>query len=99
MPAGFVLHDHVVLAETVMFPARTLTRARLALSDTQAADLTGPAGGHAVEVALSEASTAILAGTRSRPGGTALHVLAFLVSPTRPGRLLRAIGDRSVPVG
>lgn len=99
VPAGLVLHDDVVLAETVMFPARVLKRAGLALVDTQAADLTGPAGGHAVEVSLSESTTVVLAGSRGTPGGRALHVLAFLVAPTRPGRLLSAIGGRSIPVG
>ena len=100
MPAGFVLHDHVVLAETVMFPARTLTRARLALADTQAADLTGPAGGHAVEVTVSEAATVILAGTRAT---SRRHRAPRARVPGRarrgPGRLLAAVGDRSVPVG
>jgi hypothetical protein len=99
VPAGFVLHDHVVLAETVMFPASILRRARLALADTQAADFTGPAGGHAVEVTVSESTTVVLAGTRAKPNGTALHVLAFLVAPTRPGRLLHAAGERSLSVG
>jgi hypothetical protein len=88
-----------VLAETVMFPSAILTRARLALADTQAADLTGPAGGHAVEVTLSESTTVVLAGTRAEPAGTALHVLAFLVAPSRPGRLLQAAGERSIRVG
>lgn len=99
VPAGVVVHDHVVLAETAMFRAGEITRARLALADTQAADLTGPAGGHAVEVAVRDAVTVVLAGTRDRPNGTALHVYAFLCAPTRPGKLLHALGDRHLPVG
>lgn len=99
VPAGVVVHDHVVLAETVMFRAGDVTRARLALADTQAADLTGPAGGHAVEVAVRDAVTVVLAGTRERPNGTALHVYAFLCAPTRPGRLLHALADHHLPVG
>ncbi len=99
VPAGFVLHDHVVLAETVMFRTAVITRVRLALADTQAADFTGPAGGHAVEVTLSETNTVVLAGTRDKPNGVALHVLAFLVAPTRPGKLLAAAGQRRLHVG
>lgn len=99
VPAGFVLHDHVVLAETVMFRTSQITRARLALADTQAADLTGPAGGHAVEVTVDEANTVVLAGTRAKPNGTALHVFAFLCAPTRPGKVLRAAGERRIAVG
>jgi hypothetical protein len=99
VPAGFVLHDHVVLAETVMFRAQQITRARLALADTQAADLTGPAGGHAVEVTIGDTDTVVLAGTRDQPNGKALHVRAILCAPTRPGRLLQAAGSRRIPVG
>jgi hypothetical protein len=99
VPAGVVVHDHVALAETVMFRAAVVSRVRLALADTQAADLTGPAGGHAIEVTVSESTTVVLAGTRSAPGGTALHALAVLVAPTRPGNVLRAAGEQSLPVG
>ncbi len=99
VPAGLVLHDHVVLAETAMFRAQEVVRARLALADTEAADLTGPAGGHAVEVTVSPTATVVLAGTRSQPGGRAIHLTAFLCAPTRPGRLLRAAGERRLPVG
>lgn len=99
VPAGFVLHDHVVLAETVMFRTQEITRARLAPADTGAADLTGPTGGHALEVTLGEAATVVLAGSRRAPGGRALHVFAFLCAPTRPGRVLRAAGERRLPVG
>ncbi|MFN8022006.1 MAG: hypothetical protein U0Q03_10805 [Acidimicrobiales bacterium] len=99
VPAGFVLHDHVVLAETVMLRSAQVSRAHLALAGTEALDLTGPAGGHAVEVGLGEAATVVLAGTRAKPGGTAVHVLSFLCAPSRPGKLLRAAGDRKLPVG
>ncbi len=99
VPAGLVLHDHVVLAETVMFRSQDVVRARLALADTGAADLTGPAGGHAVEVTVSPTATVVLAGTRAQPGGRAIHLTAFLCAPTRPGRLLQAAGDRRLPVG
>ena len=71
----------------------------LALADTQAADLTGPAAGHAVEIALRDPSTVVLAHTRAKPNGTALHVRSVLVAPTRPGRLLRAAADGRLPVG
>jgi hypothetical protein len=99
VPAGLVLHDHVVLAETVMLRSAQISRARLALAGTEAADLTGPAGGHVVEVSLSEAATVVLAGTRQQPGGRALHVWSFLCAPSRPGKLLHAAGERHLPVG
>lgn len=98
VPAGVVVHDHLVLGETAMFPQRTVTRIGLALADTEAADLTGPASGHAVEIALGDMPTVVLAPTPSRPAGTALHVRSVLVAPTRPGRALTAAARR-LPVG
>ena len=50
VPIGLVVHDHLVLAETVMLRRQEIATARLAPSDTQAADLTGPAAGHAIEI-------------------------------------------------
>jgi hypothetical protein len=99
VPAGLVLHDHVVLSETAMFPVAEVALVGLALAGTEAADLTGPAGGNAVEIALTSAPTVILGGTRSKPGGTAIHVRSVLVAPTRPGRALRECAARQLPVG
>ena len=98
VPAGIVLHDQLVLAETSMFPKATLVHTRLALADTQAADLTGPAAGMAVEIAVADVPTVVLAPTRTAPRGTALHVRSVLVAPSRPGRLLAAVARRGFPV-
>lgn len=99
VPAGIVVHDHTVLGETAMFQTAQLANIALALADTEAADLTGPAGGMVVEIQLRDAPTVVLAGTRSKPGGTALHVRSVLVAPTRPGRLLVAAAAQGWPVG
>ena len=96
VPAGLVVHDPFVLAETVMFRRAEVDGVELAEVDTDAADLTGAALGTAVEVRLTTAGTVVLAPTRSRPGGTALHVRSFLVSPTRPGRALAEARRRGV---
>jgi hypothetical protein len=99
VPAGMVVHDQLVLAETFMMQQSAIESIGLALADTQAADLTGPAAGHAVEVTLRTMTTVVLAPTRAKPNGTALHVRAFLVTPTRPGRFLRAGVASGLPVG
>jgi hypothetical protein len=99
VPAGVVVHDHVVLAETAMFLTSAVRSASLALAGTEAADLTGPAAGHAVEVALVDADTIVLAPTRATPNGTALHVRSVLVAPSRPGRALVEAAARGVSVG
>ena len=98
VPAGVVLHDPVVLADTL--PLRTAQLAQLALAraDTEAADLTGPASGYAVEVTTTESVTAVFAFTPSEPNGRAIHLTAFLVGPSRPGALLTAARRRGLPV-
>lgn len=99
VPAGVVVHDPVVLADTVMVPTAQVVGLELARVDTGAADLTGPASGHAVEVTTSESVKTVFAPTPQRPGGTAIHMTAFLVAPTRPGALLEAARARRLPVG
>jgi hypothetical protein len=99
VPAGLALHDPVVLGETLMLRRSEVERIRLAPADTDAADLTGPATGNAIEVGTATSVTALLAPTRRQPRGRALHLTAFLASPTRPGRTLRAAAKRQLPVG
>jgi hypothetical protein len=98
VPAGIVVVDPVVLADTLMVRAGQVAALQLAPADTQAADLTGPASGYAVEVTTSETVTTVYAYTPKEPDGRAIHMTAFLVSPTRPGATLRAAADRGLPV-
>ncbi len=99
VPIGIVIHDHLVLAETLMLRRQEIATVRLAPSDTQAADLTGPASGHAVEIVAVEPVTVIFAATPKEPRGKVIHLTACLISPTRPGRALAAIGARRLPIG
>lgn len=96
VPAGLVVHDHVVLAETVMVARANLEAAGLALVGTGAANLTGNAPGPVVEVRVRDLETVVLAAP-PRGQTKALHVQSFLVSPTRPGRALRALHGSGIP--
>ena len=98
VPAGIVLRDPVVLADT--FPLRTgqIAHIGLAPADTEAADLTGPASGYAIEVATIEPVTAVFAFTPAEPNGRAIHLTSFLTAPSRPGAVLRAAKRRGLPV-
>jgi hypothetical protein len=98
VPAGVVVHDPVVLADT--FPLRTAQVASIGLAraETEAADLTGPASGYAVEVATTESVTAVFAFTPAEPNGRAIHLRSFLIAPSRPGRALRSARARGLPV-
>ena len=93
VPAGFVVHDHLVLADTALFRAADVRGMRLAPAGTEAADATGNALGPAVEVHVHD-QTLVLAGTLRKPGGTGLHVQSVLLSPTRPGRVLAHAATR-----
>jgi hypothetical protein len=98
VPAGVVVHDPVVLADT--FPLRTAQVASIGLApaDTRAADLTGPASGYAVEISTTESVTAVFAFTPAEPNGKAIHLRSFLIAPSRPGRALRSARARGLPV-
>jgi hypothetical protein len=99
VPIGLVIHDQLVLAETVMLRRQEIARVRLAPADTEAADLTGPATGHALEISTNESTTAILAATPKQPRGTVIHLRSCLVAPSRPGQALGAAARRRLPVG
>lgn len=94
VPAGLVVHDPHLLAETFMLPASAVAGVSLAEADTEAADVTGNALGYAVEISLRDFDKIVLAADRDHPGGRALHVKSILVSPTRPGRAIAAWSAR-----
>ena len=98
VPAGVVVHDPIVLADTLALRTAQVASIGLAPADTEAADLTGPASGYAVEVATTESVTAVFAFTPTEPNGRAIHMRAFLVAPSRPGRALRSARARSLPM-
>jgi hypothetical protein len=99
VPTGIVVHDQLVLGETLMVRRTDVAALRLAPAGTDALDLTGPAPGHAIEVVTRSPATAILAATPKAPRGHVMHFTACLVSPTRPGQLLAAARERRLPVG
>jgi hypothetical protein len=99
LSTGLVVHDPLLLAETVMVPRRGVRSMRLALAGTQALDLTGPSAGHAVEVRVDPPVTITLRSPGRRATTRAVHATAFLVAPTRPGDALRASADHRLPIG
>ena len=81
VPAGLVVHDHLVLAETAMFRWIEVRSVERALSDTSALDLTGGALGAALEVRLDGEQTVVRAIGRARTP-TTVATPAFLCRPT-----------------
>ena len=98
VPAGVVIHDPVVLADTLPLRRAQVASIGLAPADTEAADLTGPASGYAIEVATTESVTAVFAFTPAEPNGKAIHLRSFLIAPSRPGHALRSARARGLPV-
>lgn len=100
VPAGLVVHDPVVLAETLMMQRRQIVE--IGLVDPRhasgALDLTGPTPGLAVAITLGETATIVLAPRPATPRGRAIHLTALLVSPSRPGAALREAAHRRLPV-
>jgi hypothetical protein len=87
VPAGIVLHDHVVLGEALLFPKGMVRSLGPATRDSTATDVTGRALGLVLEVQLTEASK-----VRS------VETDRLLFSPARPGALLREARERGLPV-
>jgi hypothetical protein len=88
VPAGLVLHDHVVLAETAMFQRTAIQSVTVTTRDSEVADLSGRSRGPGLRVELLDFDTVVLAATPNQPGGSALHVKSIWVRPSRPGRLI-----------
>lgn len=98
VPAGLVVHDPVVLADTLMVRTGQLLGMGLARVDTEAADLTGPASGYAVQIDTNETVSTVFAFTPKDPNGKAIHMTGFLIAPTRPGEALRLAAARKLPI-
>jgi hypothetical protein len=93
VPAGVVVHDHLVLAETMMsMRSKILTISKVAESG-ETADFTGGVAGPRIAVHLKEADKVALSNITAKTLGTvnALHVKAFSFAPRRLDAALAAI--------
>lgn len=97
VPAGLVVHDHVVLAETAMVSKRAVSAVDLWLpgNEPEPLDVTGGPRRPGIVVSLHDTETMILAPTKEHPGGHAMHVRSFLVRPTRLEPALAELAARS----
>lgn len=98
VPAGLVIHDHLVLAETAMFARRSIVAVEPWPSDDasqdEPMDLSGGVKGSGVIIRLTDSETVILAPTKDHPGGRAFHVRSMRVCPTRIGRTMRLLNNK-----
>ena len=93
VPVGIVVHDHLVLHETIMAPSEKILSAARTSDVGEAADLTGGVFGERITIALTEADKVILSKITAKALGTteALHVKMFCIAPRRLTAALSAI--------
>ena len=95
VPAGFVLHDHLALADPTLLPRDALTSVGPASADTDAHDLTQAARGIALEVRCREPHDLR---PSSRDGSAEVVVTeAILCAPARPDAVLAEAKRRRLP--
>jgi hypothetical protein len=93
VPAGWVVHDDVVLQENLLLKKHLITSIDRALAGTEALDLTGLTRGVPLEVQLRDMIDVRLTPLAARLNKTddALHAKALLVAPSRPLDVLRSV--------
>jgi len=85
VPAGIVIHDHMVLAETMMLRRHNITFVNLAHRPGEEADLTGGVLGSRLVIGARNTDKVILTPIAARmlKTGEALHVQSFAIAPRR----------------
>lgn len=99
VPAGLVVHDHLVLGETMMVRRNHLGPVTLEESTGDEADLTGAVPGRRVRIVMTQPDKVILAPITMRTLGTteALHVVSFAVAPLRAAAAVSAVAAALSP--
>jgi hypothetical protein len=93
VPAGLVVHDHLLLAETFMAKASSVTGVSIAAQPGEALDLTAVARGSVIIVQLRDTDDVILSPYLAKLLGIAdvVHTRAYAVAPTLAAQALAAL--------
>ena len=93
VPAGIVVHDHLVLAETMMTPKSKILSSTIVDSPNDSADLTGGVLGSRLSIEMKEADKVVLSAITARTLKTteALHVKTFSIAPRRAREAFEAV--------
>ena len=85
VPAGWVVHDDLLLAENLLVRSHNLVAINFALANSDALDLSGMTRGVPIQISLREMTDVRLSqlGARLLKTMDVLHVQAFLVATTR----------------
>jgi hypothetical protein len=98
VPAGLALVDPLTLTDSVSMPRARLAAIGPASADTQAEDLTGGALGLALHVRFDEPTVVVPLAAPGQREAASIEVRDILVTPTRPGAVLREAADRRLPI-
>jgi hypothetical protein len=92
VPAGFVVHDEIVLSINLMIKKQELVDIQLARDDTQAADLSALTWGVPLELSFSKTLDVSLTaiGARHLKAVSTIQATSIIIAPSRPGAVLRA---------
>ena len=93
VPVGIVIHDHLVLHETIMAQSGKIMSVARTSDVGEAADLTGGTFGDRLTITLTEPDKVVMSAITAKTLGTteALHVKMFCVAPRRLIAALSAI--------
>ena len=93
VPVGVVVHDHLVLHETIMAPSAKIISIVRTAEVGEAADLTGGTIGDRITITLTEADKVVMSAITAKTLGTteALHMKMFCIAPRRVTAALSAI--------
>ena len=85
VPAGWVVHDAVLLADNILVRTHEMQSMNIAPKNTEAFDLTGLTSGTPLEICLRDSMTVRLTPFAARVTKTldVVHTKAILVAPTR----------------
>jgi hypothetical protein len=97
VPAGFVVHDNMALLDPVLFRKNLVERFGPAEVGTDSLDLTLGAAGMPLDISLSE-KVELSKLSPDRKTGEMGKTARFLVSPLRPGAVMREAAARNYPV-
>ena len=95
VPAGIVVHDHMVLSETMMVRSSNVSSITATLDAGDAADLTGGVTGARLVVGMREADKVLINDLTARLLGAstgAIHVQSFAIAPRRLSRAIQLLG-------
>jgi hypothetical protein len=102
VPAGLVVHDPLVLTDSLLVQRANLASVGPAPADTTAMDLTMGALGLGLEVRLRTQARLLTNAARRAAGGSFVapgdEVTAVLVAASRPGAVMRTAQQRRLPV-